>query len=173
MIAALLAKLGIQQWVFELIVLVIVAGGIWYWQHERYEAGIAAQIAIDAAERAQLIKDNDKKTADLQAKATMAEQTYDKEHQSTVDYGNDNPLQPIRLCLTTPKGGSHLPSSGSKNPGNVSTSTPATNLQPMPSGNSSSGPRAAGPDVSELLDLLAGKADDVSGVLREYQNREK
>lgn len=172
MIATLLGWTKLPQWALELIVIAIVAGGVWYWQHERFEAGISAQVLADAKARDALIAATNKQTADLQAKATMAEQAYDKEHQSNIEYQRDNPIEPVRLCIATQSGGSHLPKGSSANVGNAKTGTAAGDVLAVPQGNNRSRSGASGPDISGMLNLLAAKADDVSGVLREFQRHE-
>jgi hypothetical protein len=172
MIATLLGWTKLPQWALELIVIAIVAGGVWYWQHERYEAGISAQVLADAKARDALIAATNAQTVALQTKATLAEQAYDKERQSNIDYQRDNPIEPVRLCIAAKGGGSHMPKTSVANPGNAATGAAAGNVLSVPSGDNSGGTGASGPDISGLLGLLAAKGDDVSGVLREFQHNE-
>jgi hypothetical protein len=111
-----------------------------------------------AEELSTLQKSSAKLTADLQARATMAEQAYDKEHASDAAIP---PVQPVRLCLNTNR--SATP--GAKVPGNAATSASAGPVQPVPAGNS------VGPDIGPALSALAARADQVSATLREFQSR--
>ena len=113
-----------------------------------------------AEELSTLQKSSAKLTADLQARATMAEQAYDKEHAANAAIP---PVQPVRLCLNTNR--SATP--GAKVPGNAATSANAGPVQPVPAGNTSS----AGPDIGPMLQALAASADQVSATLREFQSR--
>lgn len=178
MIAALFAWFGgskVPQWLQDLLiillVILIVAGGTWYYGHVHYEAGVAAQIAKDTAERTQIIADNDKKTAELQARATTAEKAYDDERNQTANFNAANPLEPIRLCNTTAVGTGHLSNPGSPLRGAKSASPAAAGIQQMPTGNSSLRDESGGRDISGLLEALAESADAVSASLREFQNR--
>ena len=169
MIAALLAWTKLPQWALELIVIAIVALGVWYWQHERFEAGIAEQIAKDTAASTKIKNETAIETADLKARATTAEQAYDKEQLDNANYRSQHP-DSVRLCAPATI---HpiVPGASSTHAGNEGAGASTANVPKVPDGNSGSGPSQAGPDIGGLLDLLAAKADDVSGRLREYQAR--
>lgn len=172
MIATLLGWTKFPQWALELIVLAAVAGGIWYVLHERYEAGISAQVAKDTADSDALKAKTAKETAALQTKATTAKDAYDKEHQDNVDYRHDHPdAQPVRLCLSPTPLSSIVSSIAAAHAGDANSGAAKTNVPAVPDGNSSGGSGAAGPDISTLLGLLAVKADNVSATLREFQAR--
>jgi hypothetical protein len=171
MIAAILGWTKLPQWALELIVVAAVAGGIWYWQHHLVQEGINTQRAADAIATRQLEAATAQKTADLQAQATAAKEAYEKEHFDNLNYRDSHPLQPVRLCIATSHSGSVMPQTGVAHSGNASSGTAAANVPAVPDGNSGGGAGAAGPDISELLGLLAAKADNVSAVLREYQKR--
>ena len=171
MITALLGWTKFPQWLLELIAIAAVAGGIWYWQHARFEQGIATQQAADAAQRQQLEADTIKKTAELQTKATLAEQAYDKERNDNAAYIGGHPIQPVRLCIAADNSRPIVPAAGASHSGNESPRSGAAAIQPLPSGDSGGGSRAAAPDIGNLLELLAARADDVSASLREFQNR--
>jgi hypothetical protein len=165
---ALLSWTKLPQWALELILVAAVAGGVWYWQHHLIAEGIAEQKATDAIERRNLEADTAKLTAELQAKATTAEQAYDKEHAANLEL---KPIGSVRLCVATNNSGKILPKTGGTNPGNDSARAATPNVSEVPSGNNSGGPGAAGPDISGMLKIFAARADDVSAVLREFQNR--
>jgi hypothetical protein len=171
MITAILGWTKLPQWALELIVIALVAGGIWYWQHSLVEKGIAEQVALDTIASDKLKAETTRLTAELQIKATTAEQAYDKERADNQSYRDSHPIQPIRLCISTAIGRALVSAASAPHPGNESTSTAAQNIHDLPSGNSSSGAGAAGPDIGPLLDLLANKADQISSELREFQSR--
>jgi len=172
MIAMLLGWTKLPQWALELIVIAAVALAVAAGMHHLIDVGIERQRAADAVATDKLKAATAAKTAELQARATTAEQAYEKEVNDNIAYNSSHPVQPVRLCLAANASGGFMPKAGATHPGDASASTPAANLQPVPAGNSGSGAGAAGPDIAHLLDLLAGKADDISAALREYQNRE-
>jgi hypothetical protein len=151
-----------------LVVALLISFGV-YTVHERH-AGAAHELAALKASTDKLKAETAKQTAALQAKATMAEQAYEKEQLQNANYQRTNPIQPVRLCLDS---GSRavVPKAGAANVGNAGASTAANVLQPVPAGNTGSGPGRSGPDISSMLAALGAAADDVSANLREYQSR--
>lgn len=172
MIAAILGWTKLPQWTLELIVILIVAGGIWFWQHERFEAGIASQQSADALQTQRLKADAANQTQVLQTRADMAEQDYEQEHKDNLDYRSSHPDQPVRLCIAAAASGSSVPKASGSHPGDASAGAAPADVPKVSDGNSSSGGGQAGPDIGPLLKLLELRADNVSGVLREYQKRE-
>jgi hypothetical protein len=84
-------------------------------------------------------------------------------------YNAANPLEPVRLCLAPARA---LPGAQTAARGANSTAPAAGDVQPLPSGDS--GLRTgAGPDVSGLLSVLAGKADALSDQTRALQTAVK
>jgi hypothetical protein len=160
MIATILGWTKLPQWVLELIVILIVALGVFWVLHSRFEAGIAAQKQADSVAAAAQLQE-------AENRAHTAELSYAKEHQANLDFMRDHPIGDVRLCVTTV---AKLPASPS-HAGNAKAGAPAADVQTVPGGDSGGGPRAAGPNIGDLLSLLADRADDVSGVLREYQSR--
>ena len=171
MIAALLGWTKLPQWALELIIVAVVAGGVWYWQHHLIDEGVKKQQTADAVALQKLKTENDQKSAELQAKATMAEQAYDKEHTDSLEYQRTHPIGAVRLCLVANNGHSAVPQGKAQDPGNAGTGAGTADVPKVPSGDSSGGAGEAGPDISKLLGLLAVKADTVSSTLREYQSR--
>jgi hypothetical protein len=164
---ALLALIPTKDWIYGGIIVAILVGGTWY-HHKLITEGVEKQKAADAIERKNLEADTAKLTAELQARATTAEQAYDKEHIANLE---PKPTGPVRLCVATNNSGKILPQAGGTNRGDESAGAPAANVPEVPSGNNSGGPGAAGPDISGMLQIFAAHADDVSAVLREFQNR--
>lgn len=170
LIGKLLGWTGLPQWALELIVVGAIAGGIWYWHHEAIEQGIADQRAADALATQALEKDTAKQTAALQARATTAEQAYDKERSDHQNYIDSHPPLPVRLCIAN-HSGALVPPSGTLKPGATDTSAGTAGVQSVPGGDSSGGAGTAGPDISAMLSALGTAADTVSATLREFQQR--
>jgi hypothetical protein len=160
---ALLALIPTKDWIYCAIIVAGIVFGI-HVHNKLLAEGVAEQQAADAKAAATL-------TAELKAKATMAEQAYDKEKLDNAAYRSANPVEPVRLCLSTSHAGS-VPKAGQV-PGTASPGAAGQPVQPVSSGDTSNGLGGAGPDISNLLDLLAGRADQVSAELREYQTRDQ
>lgn len=163
---ALLALIPTKDKVYALLILGLIIFGF-HLHHKILAEGIAEQKAADDKQTATLVAQTAKQTAELQAKATMAEQAYDKEHQAILD---QPPLQSVRLC-GNPHPRSTVVSTGSTaKQGNETAGTGTGDLQSVSQGDSGMG-ETAGPDISDLLSLLAQRADDYSAELREFQDR--
>lgn len=121
-----------------------------HWMSRRYRAA--------SADRAQL-------TATLAAerKANIAEVAHVQEDATTIKFRANDPLHG-GLCVKP-----NLQAAATKQVNGGPGAAPA-DIQPMPAGD----PEASGPgnpDVRHLLDVLAGRADEVSARLREWQGR--
>jgi hypothetical protein len=165
-----LALIPVKDWIYLGVIAAILIGGT-YLHHKLIAEGIAKQRAADTIASDAILADTAKQTAALQAKASMAEQAFNKEHDDNQTFSDSHPLQPVRLCSAANAGGTLVPSTGTPHPGDEGASTAAANVSNVPAGNNSGGANAAGPDISNLLGLLAGKADNVSAELREFQSR--
>lgn len=166
--AALLALVPFKDWVYIGIIAALFAAGA-YERNHLIDEGKAHEAAALKLSSDKLQKQTAAQTADLQAKATMAEQAYEKERAASL---NLPPVQPVRLCNSAPSRNSVVSQATGQKPGDASAGTGTTAIQSVSSGNSSSGQSTAGPDISSLLGLLAARGDQVSATLREYQNRE-
>lgn len=165
MIAAL-AFVRSRKW--ELIVAVVAIGLIAWWHHATYEAGIKAQKDEDDKATASLVHAAEIQTAFYQARAERAEAAHAQETVDNDRYRADNPLHG-GLCQPH-SGESHLSDTAATHSSNAGASTGSAIIQSMPSGDPETvGP--SGPDVRHLLDVLAGRADEVSATLREFQAR--
>ena len=163
---ALLALIPSKDWLYGGCIVLLIIFGIH--EHNKILAeGIAEQKAADAKATAALIHQTAAQTAELQAKATMAEQAYDKE----ISALNDVPVPSVRLCVYPHSSGTVVPQAGSAQPGAQSASTAAGDIQPVPSGDSGSGSGAAGRDIGGMLSALARAADRSDAALREFQSR--
>ena len=158
---ALLALIPSKDLVYCAILLAVIAGFGAYTVHERH-LGAAHETAALKVSSDKLIAQTAKQTADLQARANMAEQAYEKEHLLVVN----QPVPVVRVCHNA-NSGSVVSNAGPAKPGNEGSSTAPGSVQPMPSGDSS----VAGPDIGGMLSALAASADQISATLREFQSR--
>lgn len=157
---ALLKLISPKDYIYGALIVVLIAGGLWY-HHKLITEGIAEQQAKDDAATVAIVANTAKQTADLQARAIMAEQAYDKEIASIAA----QPPVSVRLCNDSHLGSRIVPKAGTPITGNVGSGSIAGNIQPMPAGNS------VGRDIGPMLELLAARADEVSATLREFQKR--
>jgi hypothetical protein len=167
---ALLALIPAKDWLWAAVFAAALIFGV-HEHHKILAEGIAEQKAADDKATAALVAATEKQTAELQAKATQAEQAYDKQQADLANYRSSNPVQPVRLCLDTHSGGSGVPKGSATVAGNASAGTAPGNVLPLPAGDSSGGAGASGPDIGNLLELLSARADQVSAELAEYQAR--
>ena len=163
---ALLALIPTKDWLYGGAVILLILVGL-HEHHKILAEGIAQQKAADDKATAVLVAASAKQTAELQAKATMAEQAYDKEVNSLTSL----PVPSVRLCIYPHAGSGVLSQAGTLKPGAQSTGAPTGNIQSVPSGNPGSGSGAAGPDIGGMLSILSLRADEVSAALREFQSR--
>jgi hypothetical protein len=155
-----LALIPVKDWIYAGIIAALLAGFGWYTVHER-NLGAAHEVAALKTSSDKLQQQTAVQTAELQAKATMAEQAYDKE----VNNLNSLPTPIVRLCNNATNSGRVVPKAGATIAGDGDTGPAAPGIQPVPSGNSE------GPDIGSMLSALAARADQVSATLREYQGR--
>lgn len=165
----LLALIPTKDWIYCGFIVAILAGGFWY-HHKLIDEGIAQQQAADASESTELARKTAEQTAELQIRATTAEQAYDKEYAANQSYRDSRPIEPIRLCLSTVSR-IVVPQGGAAHPGDAKTSAASSGVQPVPDGNSSGGAGAAGPNIEPMLSALGAAADRISAELREFQSR--
>ena len=164
---ALLALIPTKDKVWGVILIALVIIG--FHVHNKLIAeGIAKQKAADDAATLVLTTKTAKETAELKARATRAEQAYDKE----VNSVDTLPAPSVRLCVYPHASGSVVSQTGAAQPGTQNASAGSGAIQPVPSGNSGSGGGVAGPDIGTLLSALSRAADRESAVVREFQARE-
>lgn len=162
----MLSLIPFRDWCYLGAIVALLIGFGVYTKHER-NIGAAHEVAALKESSDKLQKDTDRQTADIKAKADMAEQAHAKE---ILALSNRPPSQPVRLCLDTHRG-SVVPAGGATNAGNAATGPSAAGIQRMPTGDSGSGEGTVGPDISKMLTALGASADTVSATLREYQSR--
>lgn len=165
---ALLALIPTKDWLYGALIVGLIIFGV-HEHHKILAEGIAEQKAADDKAQAVLVANTAKQTAELQAKATMAEQAYDKEVQAIA---NQPPVGAVRLCLDSHRSGVVVPKAGAQNAGDVAPGAAAPGVQQVPSGDSSGGAGDAGVDIGPLLAALAAAADREVAVEREFQSRE-
>ena len=174
LIATLLGWTGMPQWALELIAVGVVAAGavgaFWIYHHHVYVEGIHAQQVADQRASAKLVAKARAETKAAQAQANAAHDAYLQEVSHEAIAAARHPLPAVRLCLNAHRGGLRLPEAGPAHTGNAGTSPGAGGIPALPGADHPVRP-GRGPDISGLLELLAGRADQVSAVLREYQAR--
>ena len=174
LIGLMLGWTGLPKWATELIAVGAIAaaavGGFWIYHHHVYVEGIHAQQVADQRASAKLVAKARAETKAAQAQANAAHDAYLQEVANEQVLAARHPLPAVRLCLNAHRGGFSLPEAGTAHPGNAGASAAAGGVPALPGANHRVRPRR-GPDISGLLELLAGRADQVSAVLREYQAR--
>lgn len=165
MITSALEALHARKWLVELIVLLVVAGAIWWGCSALIEKGVQKQKDDDAKVTAQLTLDAAKETGRLQARADTAEQAYTHEHQDNQDYRAAHPVGLSQLCNTRARP-SNLPSASTAHGGNEGSPAAAELGERVPT------PDNGQPyDRAALLGAFAALFDDKNAVIREFQAR--
>ena len=174
LIGLLLGWTGLPKWATELIAVGAIAaaavGAFWIYHHHVYVEGIHAQQVADQRASAKVIAQARAETKAALATAQTAHDAYLNEVTHEQVLAARHPLPPVRLCLDAYRGGFSLPEAGPAHAGNAGASTTTGGVPALPGANHPVRARR-GPDISGLLELLAGRADQVSAVLREYQAR--
>lgn len=160
-----------RRWLLEVIGLGLLMAAIAWWHHATFEKGIEKQRQEDRLEIDRLTRAADLETARLKGIADAAEKTRDEEHEQLVTFRQSDPLHGGLCKPAADTGGRRVPETASAHAEHVDTGTSARNVQPVPARDPEvSGRRDA--DVRHMLDVLAGRADEVSSTLREFQTRE-
>lgn len=162
---ALLALIPGKDLAYGAIIVALLVFGVYERNHLIAEGQQHELVALKLSSD-RLQKKTDQETADLQARATMAEQAYDKERNLIAN----QPIDSVRLCGST-NSRRIVPQAGTVVAGNAAAGAGPGLVQQVPSGDSGSGERSATPDIGPMLDALAARADDVSATLREFQSR--
>lgn len=158
----LLSLLLKSRWFWELAGAGAIVAALLFWHHAAIDKGIAEQKAADDKASAALVAQTQQETAALQTKADEAQESYEAEISALR---NQPPVGAVRLCVNPHGRGSGMPETSTSDAGNANPGTSAGVVQPVPAGDSQ------GPDIGNLLGILALRADEVSAELREYQNR--
>jgi hypothetical protein len=168
MISSIVEFIGARKWLIEAILLLIVAGLIWWFCEHLIAVGVQKQKDADAKAYAQLVIDNAKEQGRLKALADTANENYQQESQQLDAY---RAAQPVHGRLCVDKGGSSVSTAATTHRGDEASGARTATVQPVSAGDPAFGGRGYS-DIRHLLDLLAGRGDQVSSTLREYQSRE-
>jgi hypothetical protein len=168
MIAALVEFIGARKWLIEAILLFAVAGLVWWFCEHLIAVGVQRQKDADDKAYAQLVIANAKEEGRLKALADTANENYQQESQQLDAY---RAAQPVHGRLCVDKSGGGVPAAAGAHHGDGEASPGAATVQPVSAGDPAFGGRGYS-DIRHLLDLLAGRGDQVSATLREYQTRE-
>src|SRR5271169_3171972 len=133
--SALLAMIPGKDLAYGALIVALIAFGVYERNHLITE-GEQHEAAALKASSDRLQKKADLESAELQAKATMAEQAYDKERNLIASQPSDS----VRLCKPANRGGG-VPKAGPQVAGNAGASASAPSLQQVPAGDPSSGER--------------------------------
>jgi hypothetical protein len=171
MITAALAAIHARKWIVELVLLLAIAGGVWWFCHHLIDVGVQQQKDADAAAYAKLQRTADRETGRLQGVADAAEKARAQEASELDRYRLEHPLhgglcQPRKLPAAA---GAEAPGANGRD---ATASASAGDLQPLSPGDPGAG-GSGEPDVRHLLDVLAGRADLLSAGLREYKARDQ
>ena len=161
-IMGLLALIPLKDWVYGGLIVTLLIFGV-YEKHHLIAEGQQHELAALKLSSDKLQKQTAMQTAELQAKATMAEQAYDKEVHSLSNL----PPVSVRVCNSpSAHSGSVVPKAGAVIAGDAAPGTAPGDVLEVP-------PRDSGErDIGPMLSVLADRADQVSAELREYQTRQ-
>ena len=147
LIALALRWTGLPQWALELIVIGLLLGGIWYWGFHTEHTIVQTRIV--------------KQQVEVEKRVIETDHSHDQELADLRAYRAGHPEQPVQLCQST-----SVPIAPPRQP-----SAAPTDVQPVPGPDPSIRPES-GPDIGELLGLLALRADQVAADLRRRQQLE-
>lgn len=147
LIALVLKWTGLPQWAMEALIIGLLLAGIWYWGFHTEQTIVQTKIV--------------KQQVEVEKRVIETDHSHDQELADLRAYRDAHPVRPVRLCQPAA-----VPSAAPRQAGTLN-----GNVQPVSQGDS--GVRSAGgPDISRLLDLLGGRADEVSAALRRRQQLE-
>jgi len=147
LIALVLKWTGLPQWVLELIVIGLLLCAVWYWGFHTEHTIVQTKIV--------------KQQVEVEKRVIETDHSQDQELAALRDYRARHPEQPVRLCQPA-----SVSSAAARQPGAAS-----ADVQPVPRSDPGLRPEA-GPDIGQLLGLLASRADELSATLRRRQTLE-
>ncbi len=147
LIALALKWTGLPQWALELIVIGLLLGTVWYWGFHTEHTIVQTRIV--------------KQQVEVEKRVIETDHSHDQELTDLRAYRAAHPVEPLRLCQPA-----SVPIAAPRQP-----SAASGDVQQVSAGDRDVRP-AGGPDISRLLDLLAGRADEVSATLRRRQELE-
>lgn len=168
MITSALDFIHARKWIVELLVIVAIAGAVWWFCSHLIGVGVQRQKDDDAKVLAEWQHTADLEAGRKQGLADAANKARDEEIKGLRDYRDTHPLHG-GLCLK-PSAAAAVPAAAGTISGYGSSITSPGDLLSLPEGGTGSGGQPEA-DVRHLLDVLAGRADLLSATLREYQAR--
>lgn len=145
LVAFLATRIKLPPWAVEIILGALLVLAIWL-------SGIFHE---KAKERVRTITQQ----VQVEKRVVETDHSHDQELADLRAYRDAHPLTAIRLCHSQ-----RLP----ERPAEGLPSAPTGDVQPVPAGDNGLREQS-GPDISELLDLLGKRADEVSAGLRRRQ----
>lgn len=155
--------MGVIGWQVKAIAAAVLLGAAWYLHNHLIDEGIQRQKDADEKALAEWKVKSAEENGRLKGRAEAAEKHYADEKASNDDYRRNNPLHG-RLSDAICRGPG-LPSTSSGVGVNAGTGPATQPVLPVLEGDHT------GSDQLAMLDLLAGRADQVSAQLREWQSR--
>jgi hypothetical protein len=154
-----------------LLAIAIIVGFVLWYRHELLEEGIGRQRATDKVAYDAQLKQANLLTAAAQATADLARGNYATEITSSDRYRLDHPVGAVSLCDAAPSPGAGTVSQARGGlAGNAVGRAGAGPVLAVPAGGTAVESQRSR-DIGPLLNLLAGRADQVSAQLREFQDR--
>jgi hypothetical protein len=144
LIALALKWTGLPQWALELLVIGLLLGAVWYWGFHTEHTIVQTRIV--------------KQQVEVEKRVIETDHSHDQELADLRAYRAQHPVQPVRLCQPAP-----VPIAAPRQP-----SAATGDVLKMP-GPDSGVREEQGPDIGQLLGLLAQRADEVSAGLRRRQ----
>lgn len=160
--------LSTYRWAAEAGVATLIVSALLWYHHHVYETGVAAVRQQDAVALAAARATAEAETTKLTQQAEEAAHAHDQELSDLRAYRDSHPVQPVRLCFNANHSEPRVPAAAGSDASHGAAGARAADVQPVPAGDSGIRP-GSGPDISGLLEALAGRADQVSAQLREYQ----
>lgn len=147
LVAFLATRIRVPPWLIEVVLAGLLVLGIWLSGVFHEKARIETRIV--------------KQQVEVEKRVIETDHTHDQELADLRDYRASHPVQPVRLCkpASVPTAPPRQPSAASGDVQQVSAGD--SQLRPDP-----------GPDISGMLEALAGRADSVSATLRRRQQLE-
>lgn len=159
----------LKYWQYGVILVLATTAAAYAHLYHGQQQKVAQILADDRAALAQAKIDADKETSRLKGIADAAEKQRATESAELFSYLHLNPLHG-GLCISESHRDARVPDASPADSGHAGPSAAAADLQPVPARDPEAS-RRADPDIRHLLDVLAGRADEVSSTLREFQAR--
>ena len=163
MISTALEFLHARKWLVELVLLIAIVLGAWWFCHHLIEVGVQRERAAWMLK----VDEANLKAAELRRQAEAAEAARKREHDELTTYVATHPLHGTLASLCRKPTSVPAATGTDGRDGQASTST--ADVLAVPPGDS--GGNLDEPDQLGMLSLLAGRADLLSSQVREWQGR--